>query len=129
MSYSTEALHQYPSQLTATRDIQFAIQNETDTLLKVSEPHVFAAAENQVMHYLLEHVIPIQNPYLFTHEAEQTPYSYKLLETTNKQGEKRLKPADYDDKTTFAQLCAGPLNTHLMNLNIKKSSKSQIPAI
>ena len=89
------------------RDLHFSIPNEFKTLANAEKTQVFKTAEKQTMHYLLEHVLKVENPYLFTEEGK-IPYSYKYLEAARQDGLKTLVPVDYDGQTTFIQLCARP---------------------
>jgi hypothetical protein len=112
---ATELRNRSPS----GRDLHFCIANEGDTLRRAPEEEVFTVAENEVIHYLLEHILRVDNPYLLQ-EADQIPYSYKLIENTDGSGQKTLIPANYDGQTDFITLCEGPFITLASQLQQKE---------
>jgi len=89
------------------RELHFSLTNEQATLAEADPDKTFQVAEKEVIHYLLEHILQIENPYLFPTEEEQTASSYKLLEISQPEGGKILQPVDYKE-TTFEELCASP---------------------
>ena len=94
------------SPLSPKRQIHLNLENDRLNLENTPEEKTFSFVENQVMHYLSEHVLNINHPWL--NKDDSGAYSYKLREITDSNGNRILMPVDYDNKTTFIDLCSNP---------------------
>lgn len=94
-----------PNQI-ANRQQHYDLCNEEENLKHAPEDLIYDFAENQVIHYLSEHILGINHPWL--NKDSKGSYSYKLTEETALDGRKFLMPSGYDGKTTFIDVCSKP---------------------